>query len=47
MPGFRAVPQHAKSIALSRWFKNLLALTPPKPQQTHASQWVRRGLATR
>jgi len=21
--------------------------TPPKPQQTHASQWVRRGLAHR
>jgi len=27
--------------------KKALPLTPPKPQQTHASQWVRRGLATR
>ena len=25
-------PQHAKSIALSRWFKNLLAITQAKPQ---------------
>ena len=40
-------PQHPINIAISRFLKKCHRLTLPKPQQTHVSQWVCRGLATR